>query len=122
MLRARSLQHEMRMAHPAIAIPRREARPLAKAQPSRLAVKCRRKFLRHFPDGFTDETYLSWERDYKVAAHDRFRATLGRSEMRALLRAREYEEIASRAIRLESRTNLLFSFEKMALRDAVKMP
>ncbi|MER3497666.1 MAG: hypothetical protein C4308_03000 [Chitinophagaceae bacterium] len=32
----------------------------------------------------------------------------------------EFEEIAARAIRLESRTNLLFSFEKMALRDAVK--
>ena len=30
------------------------------------------------------------------------------------------EEIAARAVRLESRTNLLFSFEKMALRDAVK--
>ena len=27
---------------------------------------------------------------------------------------------AARAVRLESRTNLLFSFEKMALRDAVK--
>ena len=32
----------------------------------------------------------------------------------------EFEEIAARAIRLQSRTNLLFSFEKMALRDAVK--
>jgi hypothetical protein len=29
-------------------------------------------------------------------------------------------EIARRAVRIESRTNLLFSFEKMALRDAVK--
>jgi len=40
--------------------------------------------------------------------------------MRSLLRAGQYAEIASRAIRIESRTNLLFSFEKMALRDAVK--
>jgi hypothetical protein len=29
-------------------------------------------------------------------------------------------EVAARAVRIESRTNLLFSFEKMALRDAVK--
>jgi hypothetical protein len=29
-------------------------------------------------------------------------------------------EIAATAVRIESRTNLLFSFEKMALRDAVK--
>jgi hypothetical protein len=31
-------------------------------------------------------------------------------------------EIAAQAVRIESRTNLLFSFEKMALRDAVKSP
>src|SRR5207248_9862514 len=32
----------------------------------------------------------------------------------------EFIEAANRAVRIESRTNLLFSFEKMALRDAVK--
>ena len=31
-------------------------------------------------------------------------------------------QIADTAVRIESRTNLLFSFEKMALRDAVKTP
>jgi hypothetical protein len=34
----------------------------------------------------------------------------------------EFVEIAKRAVRIESRTNLLFSFEKMALRDAVNTP
>jgi hypothetical protein len=38
------------------------------------------------------------------------------------LKAGEWSEIAARAVRIESRTNLLFSFEKMALRDAVKTP
>lgn len=33
------------------------------------AATCRRKFLRVFPDGFYDETYLDWERDYKEEAH-----------------------------------------------------
>jgi hypothetical protein len=42
--------------------------------------------------------------------------------MRKLMAAGEYAEIATRAVRIESRTNLLFSFEKMALRDAVKPP
>jgi len=37
-----------------------------------------------------------------------------------LLNARKYTDIAATAVRIESRTNLLFSFEKMALRDAVK--
>ena len=84
------------------------------------AERCRRRFLRFFPEGFTDATYLDWERNYKADAHARWRADLNRSTFRALLEADEVGEIASRAIRLESRTNLLFSFEKMALRDAVR--
>ncbi len=39
---------------------------------------------------------------------------------KALLAANQYSEIAAHAVRIESRTNLLFSFEKMALRDAAK--
>jgi hypothetical protein len=84
------------------------------------ALKCRRKFLRYFPGGFRDETYLDWERNYKWDAHERWEAQLGRQELAALLRAGEHVEIARRAASIESRTNLLFSFEKMALRDAVK--
>ena len=45
---------------------------------------------------------------------------LGQEIFRALLRRREFSEIAGRAVRIESRTNLIFSFEKMALRDAVR--
>ena len=82
--------------------------------------RCRRKFLRYFPAGYGDEKYVDWERGYKWAAHERWSAELGVSELRALLRAGEYTEVASRAVRIESRTNLLFSFEKMALRDAVR--
>jgi hypothetical protein len=85
------------------------------------AERCRRRFLHFFPAGFRDSTYLAWERDYKAEAHLRWDAELGRSQFRALLRTRRFDEIATRAIRIESRTNLLFSFEKMALRDAVRM-
>lgn len=84
------------------------------------ALKCRQKFLAYFPDGFRDETYEDWERDYKWRAHQSWESDLDRAIYRKLLRAGEYAEIASRAVRIESRTNLLFSFEKMALRDAVK--
>lgn len=82
--------------------------------------RCRRKFLRFFPGGFEDETYLDWERDYKWEAHERWESTLGRAALRELLESGEFEEAARRAVTVESRTNLLFSFEKMALRDAVK--
>jgi hypothetical protein len=86
------------------------------------AERCRRKFLRQFPGGFEDETYLDWERNYKQEAHERWDEWLNAAEFRRLLRAGEHGTIAARAVRLESRTNLLFSFEKMALRDAVKEP
>jgi hypothetical protein len=84
------------------------------------AMKCRRKFLRFFPEGFQDETYIDWERDYKWAAHARWEERLEQSSFRDLLNRGRFAEIAEHAVRVESRTNLLFSFEKMALRDAVK--
>jgi hypothetical protein len=95
----------------------------AKSSPRRLApgpARCRAKFLRIFPGGFRDETYVAWERSYKWLAHQRWEEQLGRSEFRVLLKAGEFREIADRAVKIESRTNLIFSFEKMALRDAVK--
>jgi hypothetical protein len=86
------------------------------------AAACRKKFLRFFPKGFRDETYLAWERDYKWETHQRWEEALNRNEFRSLLGRREYAEIAARAVRTEqrSRHSMIFSFEKMALRDAVK--
>ncbi|MEO8188738.1 MAG: hypothetical protein ABI682_00235 [Acidobacteriota bacterium] len=84
------------------------------------ARRCRKKFRRFFPGGFRDETYLDWERNYKAAAHDQWEQSLGHDQYRTLLKAGRFEEIAALAVRIESKTNLLFSFEKMALRDAVK--
>ena len=65
---------------------------------------------------------MGWERQYKWIAHQRWSAQLGRPEFRRLIRRHEFREIAARVVRIEGRTNLLFSFEKMALRDAVRSP
>src|SRR5439155_17746039 len=86
------------------------------------AMRCRKKFLRFFPGGFADETYVDWERGYKWQAHERWMERLAPDEYRALLDRGRFSEITEHAVRVESRTNLLFSFEKMALRDAVKSP
>jgi hypothetical protein len=83
-------------------------------------IKCRKKFLHYFKNGFSDATYISWERQYKLSAHYAFQQQLNKDEYSRLLKARKFADIASTAVRLESKTNLLFSFEKMALRDAVK--
>ena len=82
--------------------------------------KCKKKFLYYFPNGYADEKYYSWERGYKWEAHLAWERDLNKKEYEKLLSNKEYTEIALRAVRLETKTNLLFSFEKMALRDAVK--
>lgn len=82
--------------------------------------RARKKFLRYFPGGFRDETYIAWERGYKWTAHEQWQAVLGPRVFKALLAQNRFKEIAAHAVRIESRTNLLFSFEKMALRDAMK--
>ncbi|MDB4952583.1 MAG: hypothetical protein JWO36_152 [Myxococcales bacterium] len=88
----------------------------------RQALQSRRVFLQHFPGGYRDETYEAWERDYKVSAHDRWEAELDKHHFEELLEDGEFTEIAQTAVKIESRTNLLFSFEKMAIRDAIKSP
>jgi hypothetical protein len=101
---------------------RRKRTSIAAGPLSKQALRCRRKFLRFFPGGFADETYLDWERGYKWEAHERWQERLAPEAFRALLEAGGHREIADHAARVESRTNLLFSFEKMAFRDAVKSP
>ena len=84
------------------------------------AKRCRKLFLRFFPKGFADEKYFDWERGYKQAAQEQWNETLNKNAFRSLLKNKQFSEIAAHAVRIESRTNLLFSFEKMALRDGVK--
>ncbi len=95
--------------------------PLKKTEPEQKArVRCRKKFLHYFPKGFIDPKYKAWERGYKEEAHLAFQEKLNLDAYQYLLNNGEYNDIAVKAIRIETKTNLLFSFEKMALRDAVK--
>ncbi len=99
-------------------MPRR--RPAAVTAPG--TMRCRRKFFGCFPNGFRDESYESLERDYKWETHLRWQAALSHDEYSRLLQQGEFREIAIRAVRVEqqSQHSMIFSFEKMALRDAVK--
>lgn len=82
--------------------------------------KSLKKFLHFFKKGFQDQKYLDWERNYKWNAHQIWEEELNEKEFNRLLNNKDFREIAARAVKMESKTNLLFSFEKMALRDAVK--
>lgn len=87
---------------------------------SRQRAVCIKKFLYYFPKGFQGEKYISWERDYKWQAHVNWKENLNKKEFQRLLKEKDFKEVARRATWIESKTNFLFSFEKMALRDAVK--
>ena len=82
--------------------------------------RCLKKFLHYFPGGYQGKKYQAWERDYKWNAHKQWKEKLNRQSFKELLEEENYTEIAKLAVNIESKTNLLFSFEKMALRDAVK--
>jgi hypothetical protein len=86
------------------------------------AARCRHKFQLYYPNGFDDEVYQVAERGVKERAHLEWHTELNPPAYRRLLARGDYGRIVDIAMRVESRCNLLFSFEKMALRDAVKAP
>src|SRR5690242_7915353 len=55
-----------------------------------------------------------------MARHLRWLAALGRSTFSGLLADGAFTVIAQKAVAVEGHTNLVFSYEKMALRDAVR--
>ncbi len=86
------------------------------------AAACRRRFELFYPEGFADNAYVVAERAPKERAHLEWQRDLGPNDFRKLLARGEYRQIAALALRVEARTSLLFSFEKMALRDALRTP
>jgi hypothetical protein len=117
------IQHKpRRSSNKASASHPRRRRSAKQPEPNRLIARVGRKFVRAFPGGFRDETYVDWECDYKWRAHLRWQEGLSEDSFRRLIANRQFEEAARLASSIESRTNLLFSFEKMALRDAIRSP
>lgn len=79
------------------------------------------KFLRFCPEGFSDPSYLRYERDYKWAAHEAWCELLNEPEFDRLLTAEDYQEVCRRAMRVEAKTRfMLHRNEKAALHDSVK--
>jgi hypothetical protein len=107
-------------------MPTLRTRPWRRSEPAlklpKVVVRARRKFLKFFPDGFQDQTYLDWERTYKWEAHESWEERLSDERFQERLSQGDFSAIAADAVRIEARTNLLFSFEKMALRDAIRSP
>jgi hypothetical protein len=79
------------------------------------------RFREVFPDGFRDETYLAWERDYKWAAHRAWMETLAPATWKRLLDEGRFQEGGQRIATFygRSKLNMLALYEWMALREAL---
>lgn len=79
-------------------------------------------FLKEFPGGFEGERYRFHERDDKEEIGGAVQEQLARGSYNDLLRAEDFSEICSRALKLTGvRANaMIFKNEKMALRDGLK--
>lgn len=78
------------------------------------------RFLADYPGGFRGTRYHEEERNYKDAAVELMASLLGDSELDRLIETADFEEIAVRARKLVSKTNLIFPNEAMALNDGLK--
>ena len=88
---------------------------------SKERAKCIRKFLYYFRGGFGGEKYTSWERDYKWAAHVKWKENLYKKEYLRLLALKDYAEIARRATWLESGTNQ-YSLIRVVVKRSWQIP
>ena len=68
-----------------------------------------------FPVGFAIPPTSIGSTTIKRNAPQRWNELLGFTEYRELLQKRKFTEIATWALKIEARTNLLFAFEKMAI-------
>ena len=59
----------------------------AKDPVKKARLRCQKKFLYYFKKGFTDPTYISWERQYKLDAHFKFQQELNKVAYERLLLA-----------------------------------
>jgi hypothetical protein len=84
----------------------------------------KRRFREIFPRGFSDPTYLAWERDYKWNAHEAWQSVLDRTTWSRLLAAGRHREIGALIARwyARSKLNMLALYEWMALREALEHP
>ena len=88
---------------------------------------CVQYFLKLFPGGFDDPNYLSvntgaGERAYKLAASQLASTLLSKPAWEELSSTGNFDEICKRLGTVESKTNLLHTFEKIKWHAALKNP
>ncbi len=87
--------------------------------------QCIQHFRKLFPEGFSDPAYVgidvkNGERYYKLVACELAQTTLNKQAWTDLNDAGQFSEICRRLGQVESKTNLLHSFEKIKWHAAIK--
>ncbi len=77
------------------------------------------KFLKMYPNGFHDQKYIEDERIYKDKAFNLLHKLLHNEDLCSLLEDKNYQEITKRALKVVYATNLIFTNEKMSLKDGL---
>jgi hypothetical protein len=80
------------------------------------------RFLERFPHGFYGDRFAAEEREYKVRAHQLAQDLLSQGALARLLSVNDDGEVCRRALRVANATNLIFPYEKMALKDGLASP
>ena len=84
--------------------------------------KAAQKFLSYFPAGFNDPKYLvgqTGEREYKLAAIQLMANLLNQQVFGELIEAQNFDEICTRAKSVINKTNLIHTYEKIWLTNAL---
>ena len=79
-------------------------------------------FLSIFPEGFRDPSYLAGktgEREYKLAANRLMMELLGKDAFKGVLESGDFKEICNRAKSVINKTNLIHTYEKIWLNNAL---
>jgi len=80
------------------------------------------RFCARYPQGFSDDRFVTEARDSKIHAHQVAQNLLSQRELTRLLSANDSVEVCRRAVSVAGETPLIFPNEKMALRDGLQLP
>jgi hypothetical protein len=80
-----------------------------------------KRFLRHFPGGFDDPQYRDME-DYKREDLAEARLALDRSTIEQAVAREDWPTVMERVSQAVQRTNLVYTFENMRVRDLIRTP
>jgi hypothetical protein len=81
-----------------------------------------KRFRARYPQGFSDDRFVKEARENNIHAHQGAQNLLSQHELARLLAANDATEVCRRAVFVAGETHLIFPYEKMALRNGLRLP